>query len=359
MMKQIDVPDATVVVAGKHPEDYTHEDESEPMIQLVQESLTPKMDGAKPKYQDLPFAVGFLMNCLVIVGLFLSNPIALGQLDHSPAATRPQEEKQPKLDFPLSSGSIVSIVLISLGVASVWLKTLLKYTNSMIRMSLMLNIGIFLFMGCTSLFVNPILGLFCLLGAFFAYRYMRTVENRIAFATANLKIACAALSQYESIFFLAYALILVQMVWFLLWSAALGSVGMMFQLNISQQESCKERTSPNGSVYRTCNQSTKAGGGFWIVFFFLLLSVYWGQQVLHNVSTCTIAGTVASWWYQHDSAISTSVVSKSLGRSLTTSFGSICFGSLIVALVQALRTVSSVYLLYIYLSIEFIYICLE
>ena len=54
-------------------------------------------------------------------------------------------------------------------------------------------------------------------------------------------------------------------------------------------------------------------------------------QVIRNVVHCTTAGTVASWWFIQSAP---SPTLGALKRSLTTSFGSICLGSLIVAILQ-------------------------
>jgi uncharacterized membrane protein YidH (DUF202 family) len=55
----------------------------------------------------------------------------------------------------------------------------------------------------------------------------------------------------------------------------------------------------------------------------------------------TTAGTVATWWFVPDEASAwwSQALSESLARATTYSFGSICFGSFIVAFVQALRAV--------------------
>ena len=77
-----------------------------------------------------------------------------------------------------------------------------------------------------------------------------------------------------------------------------------------------------------------------IILFLLMLSLYWTQQVIKNVVHVTVAGTVGTWWWaplEADSFCSEGVRS-SHSRALTYSFGSICFGSLVVAIVQALKS---------------------
>jgi len=56
--------------------------------------------------------------------------------------------------------------------------------------------------------------------------------------------------------------------------------------------------------------------------------------VFHNVGHVTAAGTVATWWLVPQAPNPTL---GALKRACTTSFGSICFGSLIVAILQAMR----------------------
>ena len=58
----------------------------------------------------------------------------------------------------------------------------------------------------------------------------------------------------------------------------------------------------------------------------------------------TIAGVVATWWIVPNEANSfcSSAIFDSLKRTLTTSFGSICFGSLLVAIIQALRALANI-----------------
>jgi hypothetical protein len=53
----------------------------------------------------------------------------------------------------------------------------------------------------------------------------------------------------------------------------------------------------------------------------------------------TVAGVVGTWWFVPDEASSfwSPAIKDSFSRATTHSFGSICFGSLLVALIQALR----------------------
>jgi hypothetical protein len=63
------------------------------------------------------------------------------------------------------------------------------------------------------------------------------------------------------------------------------------------------------------------------------------QNVLH----VTIAGIVGTWWFapQEASSMWSPAIQDSFRRATSTSFGSICMGSLLVAIIQALKSLAS------------------
>ena len=73
--------------------------------------------------------------------------------------------------------------------------------------------------------------------------------------------------------------------------------------------------------------------------FLLLVSYYWTYQVLCNTIHVTTAGTVGTWWFVPGEANGcwSTALRDSFCRASTYSFGSICLGSLLVAVIQALR----------------------
>ena len=74
-----------------------------------------------------------------------------------------------------------------------------------------------------SLMTNPLIALVILLGMALNVWYIYAVENRIAFASANLNVACVSLLKHKSIIVVAILLLLVQMGWMLAWT--LGTLG--------------------------------------------------------------------------------------------------------------------------------------
>jgi len=63
------------------------------------------------------------------------------------------------------------------------------------------------------------------------------------------------------------------------------------------------------------------------------------EQVFQNTIHVAIAGVVSTWWFapQDANSFCSLAIKDSFVRATTTSFGSICFGSLLVAIVETLK----------------------
>lgn len=156
--------------------------------------------------------------------------------------------------------------------------------------------------------------------------YARAVWSRIPFATANLKTGCAAIRSNWGVILISFMFVCIAFGWSFLWGIAFVGV-------FDSTYSCT--TQANGQ--QICNN---VNYGY---LFLLFLSYFFTHQVLQNTVHVTVAGTVGVWWFDPEegaSCCSTAVIG-SMTRALTTSFGSICFGSLIVALIQALRALAN------------------
>ena len=177
------------------------------------------------------------------------------------------------------------------------------------------------------------MGLFLLvMTVYYAY----VVWGRIPFAASNLVAASTAVRFHLcGLATLAYMSLFIVTGWTLWWTATFVS-----------------------TVYVTsgCDGNGNCAGetSLWLVFA-LLLSYHWVFQVIKNVVHVTVAGTVGTWWFvpsadatgekdeggTSSSASRCGCCSSAVGgsylRSMTTSFGSICMGSLLVAIVEAAK----------------------
>eukprot|EP00571_Detonula_confervacea_P012360 CAMPEP_0172303330 /NCGR_PEP_ID=MMETSP1058-20130122/4866_1 /TAXON_ID=83371 /ORGANISM="Detonula confervacea, Strain CCMP 353" /LENGTH=494 /DNA_ID=CAMNT_0013014089 /DNA_START=17 /DNA_END=1501 /DNA_ORIENTATION=- len=159
--------------------------------------------------------------------------------------------------------------------------------------------------------------------------YAKAVWSRIPFASVNLLTACTAIKKNAGVIFVAFGFVMLAFAWTLLWSVSLMGVWEKVVVSETQETA-------GGQVQYTQN-SVNYG-----YLFLLFLSYFFTHQVIQNTTHVTVAGTVGAWWFSPDEATSccSPGMMGSMIRALTTSFGSICFGSLLVAIVQALKALA-------------------
>ena len=145
--------------------------------------------------------------------------------------------------------------------------------------------------------------------------YGWSIRNRMPFANSILASSCSALEAHSAPYYISYGVALAQVVWFALW--VLGATTIWFGIGVTSEADARMPKYLGAS-------------------FALLVSLFWTLQVLGNIAHTTTAGVVASWWLLPP-AKTASVAAGALKRSVTSSLGSICFGSLIVGGIQAVK----------------------
>jgi len=269
--------------------------------------------------RDPLFALLFVVNLGAIIGIcarFGSDPFT-NNIDNYDDADITSDDMIGFLYAAVAGGGI-SIVLSALMVL-----LMLKFAKFLIKAAIFFNIALFGLAVVFSLLKGAIGGAI-LSFFFFAIMccYARAVWSRIPFATANLVTATKAIKSNCGVTLVGYLVVIVAFGWSILWcSAVLG-----LQHNIYKCET-------NADGIETCSNPNYG------IIFGMALSFFFTQQVLKNVVHVTVAGVVGTWWFAPDSkGCCGAAIFGSLIRATTTSFGSICFGSLIVAILQALRT---------------------
>jgi len=144
------------------------------------------------------------------------------------------------------------------------------------------------------------------------------VWSRIPFATANLVTACKAVLDNCSVILLSYIFVLISV-------GFTGVFAVAFSGVYEDKKDCSFSNCSNGM-----------NGGIYALF---ILSYFFYQEVIKNTIHVIIGGTVGTWWFlpEEGKGCCSSGVLGSMKRALTTSFGSICFGSLLVAIIQTLK----------------------
>ena len=247
------------------------------------------------KFNDLPFAIAFVSHLVVMLYFLVAHAVGGGGEGGDGGY--------------IGVAYFVSVCgLFSIGLSTVALGFMMKFSNMLVKMALFFSIGLSLGVGIMGLLSGQILmGVMGLVSFAFGVCYAYFVWGRIPFAAANLNTALSAVKSNMGLAGVAYFFLFVAFGWSIWWSVAAG--GAM------------------------------DGVGSGIVFLFLV-SYYWVHQVLQNMVHVTVAGVIGTWWFVPDEASSccSPALKDSFVRACTYSFGSICFGSLLVAVVQALRT---------------------
>lgn len=216
---------------------------------------------------------------------------------------------------------LLSISAIVAGIISTLaLTVMINHARGMIIFALGFNIVASLIFTIGAFFVSPfaaIMGIVMVaFNAYFAY----VVWGRIPFAACNLATATTAVKANLGLSFVAYSSLVTMFCWSAFWLVSAVPTIYITSGCDAQAGACEKEA--NG-----------------LVVFLLLVSYYWTYQVIQNTVHVTVAGVVGTWWYVPTEA--SSFCSKSIGdsyfRSLTYSFGSICFGSLIVAVIESLE----------------------
>jgi hypothetical protein len=280
-------------------------------------------------------------------------------------------------------GIICYIVIISGAFAMCALHGMLKCAKNMIKVAFMMQIILFALGGLLWLANGSItVGLIFLALALLLVGYWKCIQDRIPFAAANLTIACRVIEENYGVVFISYVMLIFQFAWIVAWALAvlglqyinLEAAGGMsvdemcddqYMIQCAVDPSCTNAGCAMNQCYEgyTCHRRRDGGGKYNKkfkyececdyaadiavnpgVYFMLLIAFYWGLTVVKNVVHVTVCGTAGSWWgvtggnSGADLSHSHTVVTHKFCRAMTTNFGSICLGSLIVAILKAIET---------------------
>ena len=161
-------------------------------------------------------------------------------------------------------------------------------------------------------------------------------KKHIPFAAANLRSALTALRLNASTFGLAFFFSTISFAAMIVWVIAI--IGVQSKSDSEGPVPCSDLHKNDDAVVYTADQMCGNPPNS-VLIAALVLGFYWTQQVVQNVVHVTTAGVVGSWWFSPlgDPSCCSPTVTSSASRALTFSFGSICFGSLLVSIMQLLE----------------------
>eukprot|EP00541_Cyclophora_tenuis_P018995 CAMPEP_0116574714 /NCGR_PEP_ID=MMETSP0397-20121206/19551_1 /TAXON_ID=216820 /ORGANISM="Cyclophora tenuis, Strain ECT3854" /LENGTH=477 /DNA_ID=CAMNT_0004103517 /DNA_START=1864 /DNA_END=3293 /DNA_ORIENTATION=+ len=212
-----------------------------------------------------------------------------------------------------------------------------KYATSCVKTAFIASPVLFLIIGLLMLASNdPVAQAFAFFWFFFAvisvcYAYF--YWSYVPFASANLHTGLSAVGTHVGLIAVAFAMIVMGSIFsFVWWISVLGLIAGSECFNSDPTQQQQQQPGEDDACQHDFTN---------IYFFLLLLAYYWTHYALQGITRVTVAGTVGTWWFEPSGmsrpGCCSSAVKDSFFRSVTYSFGSICMGSLVVAVIQTLR----------------------
>jgi len=283
------------------------------------------------RFRDLPFAILFHAQFIAIIVLAITQGIPTvrkyyeeiaDDIDIKVQTSTTNELSNPLYEILLAIASVTVFMVLSLSV-------LIHQAKFFIQCSIMFTFLVPLFVASLNAFTtgHAILGVGMLsLSGFIVLWYFCSVKRRLPLAVATLRAGVKAARSNGGIFMLAYFWGVLFVCWLLLWITVIFSTVVNGRV-----ETC--------NAYYDCHDVLSSSAQIYIVL--LAFSFYWTQQVCANVLRTSVAGVVGTWYFDPEDAsgFCSNSVLDSTARTLTFSFGSVCLGSFLSALISTLRVV--------------------
>lgn len=324
-----------------------------------------KGEAQPPEYRDKWFAAVFLVHLLTVFG----TAITLGG-SASAETSEEQEDSNANYDYgnngeenddvdsnfnsqqfntdqdgsgssgvggALAIAFVALLLAPTLAFAAVGLMS--KNAELLIRISLWFSVGLcgLTAVVCTFFGAWPV-GIFYGILTVCLVKYAQAVQNKIPYAASNLRCGIQAIRTNMGIGFASLGAIVFLTIFTATW--CLGFAGVM-ELDSMKVAAAPATSTTNGNYQDISDNSSDLSGLGATVGTFFLLSYFWTHQVATNVVRTSVSGVVGTWWFspREASACCSMAVRDSFSRSTTYSLGSICFGSLIVAIIQVIRSI--------------------
>lgn len=227
---------------------------------------------------------------------------------------------------------------------------MLILSRSIIPVMLVFTIMVLMCWGVFGLSVDTNAGSIISLGGFtvfgMSFAYTISTWNHIPFCSTNLYTAICAMRSSFGILLVGISSLFVGLLWLLIWTIALMGI-----FNRNNSADCE--------LWDECETHVYIFRGRIIEVGLLCVSLYWTTMVIKNIVRVAVAGAIGGpWWFssgrndtkdklqggQRDRCccvLYKSKIADPLFRACTSSFGTICFGSLVDLPAQLLSIIVS------------------
>lgn len=275
-----------------------------------------RFEPEKPKFHDIPFAILFI---LVFGGFVATSVISLRGFSSKSADTI--SAGGGSLGDTLNGQTAVILMFsaaVSLVFSILYILLVRAFPRFILEATLILSV-VTTVAYCVYLWIEGqtsgaiVMTIFAVI-AVISYWFMR---KRIPLAKIILVSVIKAADNYKSVYVLALSFLIVQTAWSV-WSA--WTIVAVYQ-----------RFSPSGQAAGSSASNASVTG----LVVLCIFAYYWTSELIKAVAYTSTAGVFGTWYYSSTKPAHAAL--SSLKRCLTYSFGSLCFGSLILAVLDIIR----------------------
>ncbi|KAJ1963738.1 putative choline transporter, neither null mutation nor overexpression affects choline transport [Dipsacomyces acuminosporus] len=284
-----------------------------------------------PKFRDLWAAIAFLAQFALFVVLGV---LFIKSLPASSFKYRGQLKYTKEFYSWPTMIMWLCVLVVSIVVSVLYLLLMQAFAGRMIVISFWFTViatigtGVY-YLAARIWFAGAIMLIFGVLYALMWFSW----RKRIPFSKLVLETVCHVSRKFPSTIVISLVFLIIQAAYSAFWALTFaGSFKYM-----EKYQSCSMHTDRNGRRYQSCSNPKQV-----LAWVYMVFSFYWTCGVVINVLHTTIAGTFATFYFFEGSPgglPSKHIMLSSLKRATTNSFGSICFGSLIVAAIQTVRAI--------------------
>lgn len=290
------------------------------------ETFNDRFKVEKPKWNDIPFALFFLC----VLGGFIAVAVltlrawakTYGFQGHGIYGSNNNYSFDTSAAIMFCFVTVVAFVL-----AIVLLALIRAFTKFFIYLvfivSIVVGFGTAIFYLAEHYYGGGIVMLIC---AFFQLMFFLGARSRIPFATVVFRTVVDVSRQFPSIYGASLIGTIVATAFSMFFSMVLVATYMKYDPNPNN---------PGCDISGgSCSNGKLIG-----VLVFVTFAGYYISEVIKNVTHTTICGIYGTWYYcsKSDQGVPKHPALGSFRRTMTYSFGSVTFGSLIVAIVNLIR----------------------
>lgn len=280
----------------------------------------------QPKWHDIPFTLFFL----AVLGGFIAIAVLTLRAWAQTYGFQGSSIYNGHNSFSLDTNAAILfcfVTVVAFVLAVVMLALIRAFTKFFIYLvfivSIAVGLGTAIFYLAMKYYSAGIVMLIC---AVLQLLFFLGARSRIPFATTVFRTVVDVTRQFPSVFGMSLAGTVASTAFSMLFSVVLAATYMKYD---------PDPKNPGCNVSGgSCSQAKLVG-----ILVFVSFAGFYITEVIKNVTHTTVCGIYGTWYYcsKSDQGVPRHPALGSLRRVMTYSFGSVSFGSLVVAFVQFLR----------------------